>query len=329
MREGPETVAAFIGEPLMGAGGVIVPPRTYWEKVQAVLRKHDVLLIADEVINGFGRTGKLFGCETYGIAPDMLVLSKQITSSYMPLAAVLFTEEIYRAVADNSGKIGTFGHGFTTSGHPVAMAVANENLNIIEERDLVGRAAELSPHFLKELHRFASHPLVGEARGAGLIGAVELVADKATKAPFAGAGPRRAASHRALPRARPDRARHRRHRRLLPAAHHRARADLGHVRTLRAGSRRHDDVAADGLSRDRRSAPAGARALSYFRCLRNEFFVAIRSPSKVRRSQPSTCDRVPCRSVPTKRHSDTPRSPATTWRPFVQAASGKASKTAE
>ena len=184
VREGPETVAAFIGEPLMGAGGVIVPPRTYWEKVQAVLRKHDVLLIADEVINGFGRTGKLFGCETYGIAPDMLVLSKQITSSYFPLAAVLFTEEIYRAVADNSGKIGTFGHGFTTSGHPVAMAVANENLNIIEERDLVGRAAELSPHFLKELHRFASHPLVGEARGAGLIGAVELVADKGTKAPF-------------------------------------------------------------------------------------------------------------------------------------------------
>jgi 4-aminobutyrate--pyruvate transaminase len=184
VREGPETVAAFIGEPLMGAGGVIVPPRTYWEKIQEVLRKHDVLLIADEVINGFGRTGRMFGCETFGIAPDMLVLSKQITSSYMPLAALLISDEIYQVVADNTEKIGTFGHGFTTSGHPVAVAVALENLKIIEERGLVARAAELSPHFLDELDRFASHPLVGETRGAGLIGAVELVAEKASKAPF-------------------------------------------------------------------------------------------------------------------------------------------------
>jgi 4-aminobutyrate--pyruvate transaminase len=188
MREDPETVAAFIGEPLMGAGGVIPPPRTYWEKVQRVLRKHDVLLIADEVINGFGRTGRRFACETYGIAPDMLVLSKQLTSSYMPLAALLISDEIYQAVADNSAKIGTFGHGFTSSGHPVAMAVALENLDIIEERKLVEHAAEMSEPFLDGLHAFATHPLVGETRGAGLIGAVELVSDKATKAPFAQPG---------------------------------------------------------------------------------------------------------------------------------------------
>ncbi|MCT8974653.1 aspartate aminotransferase family protein [Microbaculum marinisediminis] len=188
VREGPDTVAAFIGEPLMGAGGVIVPPRTYWEKIQAVLRKHDVWLIADEVINGFGRTGRMFACETYGIDPDVMVLSKQITSSYAPLAAVLISDEIYEAVADGSAEVGTFGHGFTGSGHPVATAVGLENLNIIEERDLVGHAAAMSAPFLDALHGFADRPLVGETRGAGLIGAVELVADKATKAAFAQPG---------------------------------------------------------------------------------------------------------------------------------------------
>jgi 4-aminobutyrate--pyruvate transaminase len=175
---------SFIGEPVMGAGGVILPPKGYWEKIQAVCRKHDVMLIADEVICGFGRTGKMFACELYGIKPDILVLSKAITSSYMPLSAVLVTDEIYQAVADNSAKIGTFGHGFTASGHPVATAVAMENLDIIEERDLVGHAARVSPRFLKRLHAFASRPLVGETRGVGLIGAIEFVANKETKAPF-------------------------------------------------------------------------------------------------------------------------------------------------
>lgn len=184
LREGPDTVAAFIGEPVMGAGGVMVPPEGYWTKIQAVCRKYDVLIIADEVINGFGRLGKMFGCEVFGITPDMLVLSKQITSSYMPLAALLFTDEIYQAVADNTQKIGTFGHGFTASGHPVALAVAMENLDIYEERNLLGHVQQVSPVFLRELKRFADHPLVGETRGIGLIGAVELVADKKTKAPF-------------------------------------------------------------------------------------------------------------------------------------------------
>ena len=184
LKEGPETVAAFVGEPVMGAGGVIVPPRGYWDKVQAVLRKYDVLLVADEVINGFGRTGRMFACETFDIVPDILILSKQITSSYMPLAVVMITDAIYQAVADNTARIGTFGHGFTASGHPVAMAVALENLKIMDERRLVDHAAAMSVPFIAGLRSFASHPLVGEARGIGLIGAIELVADKANKAPF-------------------------------------------------------------------------------------------------------------------------------------------------
>jgi 4-aminobutyrate--pyruvate transaminase len=184
LAEGPETVAAFIGEPVMGAGGVLVPPATYWEKVQAVCRKYDVLVVADEVINGIGRLGTLFGCETFGIKPDILVLSKQITSSYQPLAAVLFSDAIYQGVADQTERLGTFGHGFTTSGHPVATAVALENLAIIEERDLVGNVGIVGPRLQAALRKFADHPLVGEVRGVGLIAAIELVADKKTKAKF-------------------------------------------------------------------------------------------------------------------------------------------------
>lgn len=184
LQEGPETVAAFIGEPVMGAGGVVVPPETYWRKVQEVCRRHDVLIIADEVITGFGRLGLPFGCDVYDIDPDIMVLSKQLTSSYQPLAAVLFTDEIYQAVAENTNRLGSFGHGYTAGGHPVATAVALENLDIIEERQLVGNAAELGPHLQQALRAFADHPLVGEVRGTGLIAAVELVADKGTKSPF-------------------------------------------------------------------------------------------------------------------------------------------------
>jgi 4-aminobutyrate---pyruvate transaminase len=184
LSEGPETIAGFIGEPVMGAGGVIVPPRTYWQKVQTVCRKYDVLVIADEVITGFGRTGTMFACETFGIDPDIMVVSKQLTSSYQPLAAVLLSDKIYQGVAENSSKIGTFGHGFTTGGHPVATAVALENLKILEERDLVGNVRRLGPRLQVGLRRFAAHPLVGEVRGIGLIAAVELVTDKKTKASF-------------------------------------------------------------------------------------------------------------------------------------------------
>ncbi len=174
LKEGPETVAAFIGEPVMGAGGVIVPPAGYWEAIQAVLRKYDVLLIADEVICGFGRTGEMFGTTTYGLQPDIMTLSKQLSSSYQPISALLINEKVYGPLADESNKIGTFGHGFTASGHPVAAAVALENLAIIEERDLVGNVQELSPLFLKRLKALEGHPLAVEARGVGLIGALEL-----------------------------------------------------------------------------------------------------------------------------------------------------------
>jgi 4-aminobutyrate---pyruvate transaminase len=183
LAEDPETVAAFIGEPVMGAGGVLVPPRTYWEKVQAVCRRYDILVVADEVINGFGRVGTLFACEHFGIRPDILVVSKQITSSYQPLAAVLISDAIYQGVADQSDRLGTFGR-FTASGHPVATAVGLENLAIIEERNLVANAAKVGAHLQARLREFADHPLVGEVRGVGLIAAVELVADKASKAKF-------------------------------------------------------------------------------------------------------------------------------------------------
>lgn len=184
LLEGPDTVAAFIGEPVMGAGGVIMPPNTYWAKIQAVCRKYDLLIIADEVITGFGRLGKMFGSDAFGIEADIMVLSKQLTSSYQPLAAVLLSPAVASVISNHSGELGTFGHGYTTSGHPVATAVAIENLNIIEERDLVGNAATTGALMQASLRELADHPLVGEVRGMGLIAGVELVADKATKRPF-------------------------------------------------------------------------------------------------------------------------------------------------
>ncbi|TIV17500.1 MAG: aminotransferase class III-fold pyridoxal phosphate-dependent enzyme, partial [Mesorhizobium sp.] len=134
LGEGPETIAAFIGEPIMGAGGVVVPPAGYWEKIQAVLSKYDILLVADEVICGFGRTGEMFGSQTFGIKPDIMVLSKQISSSYLPISALLINDKVFEPIADESNRIGTFGHGFTGGGHPVAAAVALENIKLIEER---------------------------------------------------------------------------------------------------------------------------------------------------------------------------------------------------
>jgi 4-aminobutyrate--pyruvate transaminase len=178
LKEGPETVAAFFGEPVMGAGGVIVPPATYWDKIQAVLKKYDVLLVADEVICGFGRTGAMFACETYGITPDILVLSKQLSSSYLPISALVINDKVFEPIADESNRIGVLGHGFTAAGHPVAAAVSVENLKIIEERDLVGNARRVGERMQKGLRALEGHPLVGEVRGVGLIAAVELVVDK-------------------------------------------------------------------------------------------------------------------------------------------------------
>ncbi len=181
LEEGPETVAAFIAEPVMGAGGVVVPPKTYWDKIQAVLEKYDVLLIADEVICGFGRTGNMFGTETFGMKPDVMVMSKQITSSYAPFSAIMINDRFYEPIAEESGKIGVLGHGYTGAGHPVGAAVALENIAIIEERDLVQKTRENSEQFLKGLHSFTNHPNVGEVRGVGMIAGLELVTDKTAK----------------------------------------------------------------------------------------------------------------------------------------------------
>lgn len=181
LREGPETIAAFFGEPLMGAGGVVVPPAGYWEKIQAVLRKYDILLVADEVITGFGRTGKMFGSETFGITPDILVLSKQLSSAYLPISALVINDKVAGPIADESNAIGTLGHGFTGGGHPVAAAVALENIRIIEERGLVENARVQGQRMRDALSKLKDHPLVAEVRGVGLVAAVELVTDKAAK----------------------------------------------------------------------------------------------------------------------------------------------------
>ncbi len=184
LAEGPDTVAAMFCEPIMGAGGVVVPPATYYEKIQAVLKKYDVLLVADEVICGFGRTGNFWGSQTMGMRPDILTCAKQLSSGYLPISAVMVSDAIYRACVDESKKIGTFGHGYTYSAHPVAAAVALETLAIYQERDMIGHVRDVAPLFQRRLRALADHPLVGEARGVGLIGAIELVADKSTKATF-------------------------------------------------------------------------------------------------------------------------------------------------
>ena len=184
LAEGPDTVAAFVAEPVMGTGGIIVPPKTYFEKIQAVLKRHDVLFIVDEVICGFGRLGDMFGCQTFGLKPDIITMAKGLSSGYLPISAVLVSEDIYRACLEESGKIGVFGHGFTYSGHPVCAAVALEALKIYEETDIVGHVRAVAPLLQEGLRGYAGHPLVGEVRSIGLMGGLELVKDKAAKTPF-------------------------------------------------------------------------------------------------------------------------------------------------
>ncbi len=184
LAEGPDTVAALIAEPVMGAGGVIPPPKTYFQKIQKVLKKYDVLLIADEVINGFGRTGNPWGCDTYEIVPDIVTCAKQISSAYIPIGATMISEPIYQTIAEASARLGVFGTGFTYTGHPVGAAVALETLKIYEERNILTHVRDVMVPFQNRLRELGTHPLVGEARGKGLIGAVEIVADKDTKQPF-------------------------------------------------------------------------------------------------------------------------------------------------
>jgi len=173
-RLGPQTIAAFIAEPVIGAGGVIPPPRGYFEAIQPILRRHDILFIADEVITGLGRLGTMWGCARFDIRPDILTCAKMLTSAYQPLSAVLVTERIYAAVAAESGRRGSFGHGFTYSGHPVACAVAREVLAIYRERDILGHVNRMAPLFQHRLARLGQSPLVREARGLGLVGGLEM-----------------------------------------------------------------------------------------------------------------------------------------------------------
>jgi 4-aminobutyrate--pyruvate transaminase len=183
-REGPDTVAAFIAEPLMGVGGVLLPPSGYFAKIQAVLEKYAVLLIDDEVITGFGRTGELWGAQAFGMRPQTLTAAKALSSAYLPISAVIVPEFLYAPMIAASGEVGLFGHGFTYSGHPVAAAVALRALGIYEERKLYEHVRAMAPQFQAALTALASHPLVGDTRGIGLVGACELVQNKTTKALF-------------------------------------------------------------------------------------------------------------------------------------------------
>jgi len=183
-KEGPDTVAAFIAEPIMGAGGVIIPPKSYFAKINAVLAKYDVRIIADEVICGFGRTGEWFGTTAMGMKPTSISMAKAITSAYFPMGAITIEEELYQAMLDESRKIGTFGHGFTYTAHPVGCAVALKTIEIYERDKTVEHVRKVASTFEKRIASFADHPLVGDTRAKGLIGAIELVADKKTKRAF-------------------------------------------------------------------------------------------------------------------------------------------------
>lgn len=184
-EEGADTIAAFVAEPLMGAGGVIVPPQGYLPRVQALLKEHDIFLWADEVICGFGRTGNDFGSTTMGIKPDLMSFAKQLSSAYVPISAAVIPGTMYDAMAEQSSGIGVFGHGYTYTGHPVACAAALKALEIYERDGLFARAAEMGAQLQSRLAEYADHDLVGEVRGKGLIGAIELVANKETGEAFA------------------------------------------------------------------------------------------------------------------------------------------------
>jgi putrescine aminotransferase len=179
---GAENVAAFIGEPVQGAGGVIIPPTTYWPEIQRICRKYDVLLIADEVITGFGRTGNWFGCQTFDITPDIMTVAKGLTSGYIPMGASIVSDEIASVV----GGADEFAHGYTYSGHPVAAAVALEALRLLDEEGIIARVgAETAPYLAQKWHALTAHPLVGEAKIVGMMGSIAMTPDKAARAKFA------------------------------------------------------------------------------------------------------------------------------------------------
>jgi L-2,4-diaminobutyrate transaminase len=182
LREDPETIGGFIGEPVLGTGGLVPPPAGYWQAIQDVLRKYEILLIADEVITGFGRTGRMFGSQLYDIQPDLITIAKGLTSAYAPLSGVLVGERVFRAMEAGSAEAGIFPHGYTYTGHPIGVAAANANLDILERENLTANAGEVGAYMLASFHdAFDSLPITGEVRGVGLMMAVEFVADPATR----------------------------------------------------------------------------------------------------------------------------------------------------
>ncbi|KAL6976048.1 Gamma aminobutyrate transaminase 3, chloroplastic [Sarracenia purpurea var. burkii] len=184
LKEGPDTIAAFIAEPLMGAGGVIPPPATYFEKIQAVVKKYDILFIADEVICAFGRLGTMFGCDKYNIKPDLVSVAKALSSAYVPIGGILVSPEVSDVIHSQSNKLGNFSHGFTYSGHPVSCAVALEALKIYKERNIVEQVKSISPRFQDGLKAFSDSPIIGEIRGTGLILGTEFTDNKSPNNPF-------------------------------------------------------------------------------------------------------------------------------------------------
>jgi len=184
LQEGPETVAAFIAEPVNGSGGVIVPPPGYFDRVQEVLKKYDILFIVDEVICGFCRTGNMFGSDTFKLRPDIMTVAKALSASYLPISATMISAEIYNTVVGHSKEHGIFAHGVTYAGHPICAAVALETLNIYRDENILQHVQAIAPHFQQRLRALAVHPLVGEARGVGLLGALEIVQDKDARKPF-------------------------------------------------------------------------------------------------------------------------------------------------
>lgn len=185
IEQGPETVGAFIGEPVLGTGGIIPPPDGYWQAIQKVLNKYDVLLIADEVVTAFGRIGADFGSEIYGIKPDLITVAKGLTSAYAPLSAVLVGQKVAAALSDHSDEVGAFSHGYTYSGHPISVAAANANLDVIERENITGHVAQNGIYLRDSLAQaVADESIIGEVRGVGMLAAIEFVADPATKQRF-------------------------------------------------------------------------------------------------------------------------------------------------
>ncbi|MEN8195725.1 MAG: aminotransferase class III-fold pyridoxal phosphate-dependent enzyme, partial [Pseudomonadota bacterium] len=185
LAEGPDTVGAFIGEPVLGTGGITPPPQGYWAAIQEVLRRHDVLLIADEVVTAFGRLGTPFGCHYYEIKPDLITVAKGLTSAYAPLSAVLIGARVAEALSAHSDAVGPFSHGYTYSGHPISVAAANANLDILEREDITGHVAKHGGYLRETLaHAVKDIPIIGEVRGVGMLAAIEFVADPSVKKRF-------------------------------------------------------------------------------------------------------------------------------------------------